>query len=58
MKKVIMMLLAAMLVPAGTAFAITGEEYKTVQRIADEYMSNVPSDGYHLSAEDILNVIV
>lgn len=51
---ILVSVVAASLILAGTAFALTGEEYKTVQKIADEYMSNVPADGYHIAAEDVL----
>jgi len=39
--------------PAG-GFALSGEEYKVVQKVADEYLSAVPDDGYHILAEQVL----
>lgn len=42
---------------SGTVFALTDEEFKTVRKIADEYISGVPSDGYHVAAEDVLKRI-
>jgi rhodanese-related sulfurtransferase len=55
MKNTILTVVVAVLfVFTGVAFALTDEEYKTVQKVADEYMSNVPADGYHIAAEDVL----
>lgn len=42
---------------SATAFALTDEEAKVIQKAADEYMSNVPADGYHILAEDVLKRI-
>ncbi|MCL5421147.1 MAG: rhodanese-like domain-containing protein [Nitrospirae bacterium] len=56
-KRVLIVVMAALLVLAGSAFALTDEEYKTVQKVANEYMSNVPADGYHVMAEDVLRRI-
>lgn len=53
----LIMIASAMLILAGTVHALTPEEYKAVQKIADEYMSNVPADGYHIMAEDVLKRI-
>lgn len=50
-------LVAAMFMASGTAFALTDEEYTTVQKVADAYLSNVPPDGYHIMAEDVLKRI-
>lgn len=51
-------LITAMLVVNGNAFAaLSGEEYKTVQKAANEYLSNVPENGYHVMAEDVLKRI-
>lgn len=56
-KRILTVVMAALLVLAGSAFALTDEEYKTVQKVANEYMSNVPADGYHVMAEDVLKRI-
>ncbi len=56
-KRILTVGMAALLVLAGSAFALTDEEYKTVQKVANEYMSNVPADGYHVMAEDVLKRI-
>jgi len=56
-KRVLIAVMAALLLFAGSSFALTDEEYKTIQKISDEYMSNVPSDGYHVMAEDVLKRI-
>ena len=48
---------AAMFMASGTAFALTAEEYSTVQKVADAYLSNVPDNGYHIMAEDVLKRI-
>jgi rhodanese-related sulfurtransferase len=48
---------AALFVMSGTAFALTDEEYTTVQKVAHEYLSNVPENGYHVMAEDVLKRI-
>lgn len=58
MKKIVLALaVAAVFILTGGAFALTDEEYRTVQKVADEYMSNLPADGYHLVAEDVLKRI-
>lgn len=56
-KRILAVVMAALLLLAGSAFALTDEEYKTVQKVANEYMSNVPADGYHVMAEDVLKRI-
>jgi rhodanese-related sulfurtransferase len=56
-KRISAVLITMLLALAGTAFSLTTEEYKTVQRIADDYMSNVPSDGYHIPAEEVMKRI-
>lgn len=56
-KRVLLAVITALLVMTGSAFALTDDEYKVVQKVADEYMSNVPADGYHVMAEDVLKRI-
>lgn len=56
-KRIFAVVMIMLLAVAGTAFALSDEEYKTVQKLADEYMSNVPSDGYHIPAEEVLKRI-
>ncbi len=50
-------LVAAMFVMNGTAFALTAEEFQTVQKVANEYLNSVPENGYHIMAEDVLKRI-
>lgn len=57
MKRMLAVLVTAISILNGTAFALTDEEYKTVQKVANEYLSNMPADGYHIMAEDILKRI-
>jgi len=56
-KRILAMFIAIVFIMASVAFALTDEEYKTVQKVANEYMSNVPSDGYHVMAADVLKRI-
>ena len=56
-KRIILAVAAAIFIITGTAFALTEEEYKTVQKVADEFMSNVPASGYHIAAEKVLERI-
>jgi rhodanese-related sulfurtransferase len=56
-RKFLVAAISVMFILAGSAFALTNDEYKTVQKVADEYMSNVPADGYHITAEDVLKRI-
>ncbi|RPI36978.1 MAG: rhodanese-like domain-containing protein [Nitrospiraceae bacterium] len=56
-KRVFLVVMTVLLVLAGSAFALTDEEYRTVQKVANEYMSNTPPDGYHIMAEDVLKRI-
>ena len=53
-KRIVVLFMAAIFILTGTAFALTEEEYKTVQKVANEYMSNMPADGYHILADDVL----
>ena len=53
-KRILVLAIAAVFILTGGAFALTDEEYRTVQKVANEYMSNVPADGYHIAAEDVL----
>lgn len=56
-KRVLVLAVTALFILTGGALALTDEEYRTVQKVADEYMSNVPADGYHVAAEDVLKRI-
>jgi rhodanese-related sulfurtransferase len=56
-KRMGLVLITAMFVLNGTAFALTDEEYKTVQKVAIEYLSNAPADGYHIMADDVFKRI-
>lgn len=56
-KRIFTVFAVVIVIFASTAFALTDEEYKTVQKVANEYMSNVPADGYHVMAEDVLKRI-
>ena len=58
MKKIILVLLTGILfILSGVAFALTDEEFKVIQKVADEFLSNEPANGYHISAEDVLKRI-
>lgn len=56
-KKVLATAIISIFIYGSVAFAISDQDYKVVQKIADEYMSNVPPDGYHISAEDVFKRI-
>lgn len=56
-KRILVVIIAVMFITAGTSLALTDEEYKTVQKVADEFMSTVPADGYHIIAEDVFKRI-
>lgn len=56
-KRILALAAATLFILTGVAGALTDEEYKTVQNVANEYMSNVPSDGYHVMAADVLKRI-
>lgn len=56
-KRILALAVATLFILTGVAGALTDEEYKTVQNVANEYMSNVPSDGYHVMAADVLKRI-
>ncbi|MFZ5997207.1 MAG: rhodanese-like domain-containing protein [Nitrospirota bacterium] len=55
--KVLILMAAMMMFITGIAFALTDEEYKAVQKVAEGFMSTVPADGYHIPAEDVLKRI-
>lgn len=57
MKNVIIGIMALGLMLPASGFALSGEEYKVVQKAADEYLSAVPDNGYHISAEQVLEKI-
>jgi len=58
MKRTLSLVFALLFVAvSATAFALTDEEAKVIQKAADEYMSNIPPDGYHILAEDVLKRI-
>ncbi len=56
-RKIFALAAAVLFILAGVAFALTNEEYKVAQKIANEYMSNIPDNGYHILAEDVLKRI-
>lgn len=56
-KRMFLAIIVLLFALAGTTFALEGSEYKVVQKVANEYMSNVPDDGYHISAENVLKKI-
>lgn len=56
-KRILALTVATLFILTGITFALTDEEYKIVQKAANEYMSNVPSDGYHVMAADVLKRI-
>lgn len=56
-KRILALTVATLFILTGITFALTDDEYKIVQKAANEYMSNVPSDGYHVMAADVLKRI-
>ncbi len=55
--RIIAVIISLVFIFAGTAFALTDEEFKIIQKAADEFLSNEPANGYHLPAEDVLKRI-
>jgi len=55
--RILSMFTLLLFVLTGTTFALDDSEYKVAQKIANEYMSNVPDDGYHILAENVLKKI-
>lgn len=57
-KKIFAVIMVVVFGIAGTVFAaLPDEEYKIIQKTANEYMSNLPADTYHIMAEDVLKRI-
>jgi len=50
---VVVMLLAAVVFNS-SSYAATGYDLEKVRELADNYLSNVPDNGYHISADDIM----
>ncbi|MEW6529634.1 MAG: rhodanese-like domain-containing protein [Thermodesulfobacteriota bacterium] len=46
--------MCVLLLCSGFAFALTSEELKAVQKASDEFLRNVPEDGYHIPAEEVM----
>jgi len=58
MKKQFVLLTAcAILLAAGLACALTDDEQKVVQKVAHEYLSNIPENGYAVLAKDVMERI-
>lgn len=52
-KKVLVLLIGVLFILSGTAFGLTNEESKIIQKAADEFLSNEPANGYHILAEEV-----
>ena len=58
MKKLcVLTVLMAVLVFSSVAFAISEQDIEKVRALSDQYMSAVPDNGYHLSADDVIKRI-
>lgn len=42
---------------SSASYAVTGTDLEKVRQVADEYLSNVPDSGYHISADDLMKRI-
>lgn len=49
--------LIAVLVFSSFVFATSSDEYEKIRAASDQYLSQVPDNGYHLSADDVLKRI-
>lgn len=49
--------LLAALVFSSSVFAVSNEDHEKIRAAADQYLSEVPDNGYHLSADDVLKRI-
>lgn len=56
-KRIIAVIAISIMTISSMAFALTTEEAKVVQTVADSYLSSVPENGYHISAEAVLDRI-
>ena len=59
MKKVVSVsfFLLIAVVFSSPSYAVTGYDLEKVRQRADEYLSNVPDSGYHISADDLMKRI-
>ena len=59
MKKVVSVTLVLLMavVFSSLSYAATGTDLEEVRQVADEYLSNVPDSGYHISADDLMKKI-
>lgn len=53
MKKLYAAVLAAGLLFANSALAMTDQEFEAIRVASDKFLSEVPENGYHLSADDV-----
>jgi rhodanese-related sulfurtransferase len=57
MKKVLLAAAFLLLVFSSSAFAVIGHDFDKVRELADEYLSNMPDNGYYISADDLMKRI-
>ncbi|MEW6349511.1 MAG: rhodanese-like domain-containing protein [Thermodesulfobacteriota bacterium] len=56
-RQFVLLIVTACLLAAGPAGALTDEESKVIQKVAHEYLSNIPEDGYAVQAADVMEMI-
>jgi rhodanese-related sulfurtransferase len=56
-RKFWMSVIAGVSILVETVFALSDEEYKIIQKVADEFLSNIPASSYHVFAEDLFKRI-
>ncbi len=54
MKKInLFVVMLIVLMGSSSVFAISGQDMESVRVVADKYLSEVPGNGYHISADDV-----
>jgi rhodanese-related sulfurtransferase len=56
-RQFVLLTVCAFLLSAGAACALADEEQKVVQKVAHEYLSNIPENGYAIQAKDVMERI-
>lgn len=56
-RNLLILIISLMFSLIGSAFALTEEEYKIIQRVGNEFLINIPADNYLVMAEDLLKRI-
>jgi rhodanese-related sulfurtransferase len=56
-RQFVLFTICAFLLAAGLACALTEDEHKVVQKIAHDYLSNIPENGYAVLANDVMERI-